>query len=125
MSKLGPVWNYVQAILKLFCQIRENIASILLYDLENGENYREFLFFTQNKQAKAEGIRKERRERMFVPPEEEKQTKTEHKKGILHFLANKALNWLKEGGTLYCGVAPPSIHYTVTKLVRWRTALFC
>jgi hypothetical protein len=39
-------------------------------------------FFTQNKQAKAEGIRKERREKMFVPPEEEKQVKTEHKKGI-------------------------------------------
>lgn len=40
----------------------------------------------QNKQAKAEGIRKERREKMFVPPEEEKQTKEKHKKGIYIFL---------------------------------------
>ncbi len=32
----------------------------------------------------AEGIRKERREKMFVPPEEEKQMKTEHKQGTRH-----------------------------------------
>jgi hypothetical protein len=34
----------------------------------------------------AEGLRQERREKMFVPPEEEKQVKTDQKKGRNNFI---------------------------------------